>query len=79
MIYTEVYRLGINKRLLKDGKLNYLKCVIYHELAHIIQYNEAVSRGIIKYNALEDCIDILSEDATVADDLVFDNFHHTAL
>ena len=78
MIYTEVYKLGINKRLLKDGKLNYLKCAIYHELAHIIQYNEAVSRGIIKYNALEDCIDILSENATVADDLVFDNFHHTA-
>ena len=40
---TEVYKLGINKRLLKDGKLNYLKCAIYHELAHIIQYNEAVS------------------------------------
>lgn len=71
------YKLTINRKLLKENKLNYLKCVLYHELAHIIQYNEAVARGLIRYNKEGNYIDIICEDSDLVDSLVFDNFHHT--
>lgn len=50
--YTEVldkhkYCIHFNKKLCKEGKDEYRKNVIYHELAHIIQYNETFAIGAI--------------------------------
>lgn len=71
------YILAINKKLLNSDKLNFLKCTIYHELAHIIQHNEAVKNNIIKYNQADDIIEIICDNVYFADNLVFDNGRHT--
>ena len=53
--YTEVldvhkFQLNVNKRLCKENKTDFRLNVVYHELAHIIQYNEAFAYGAIKIN-----------------------------
>lgn len=80
MMFSDVdkYELAININLLRDSKLNFFNCVVYHELAHIIQYNEAVSNKLIKYNKEDNTIDIICDDVGYADSVVFDNFHHTS-
>lgn len=36
------YKIVINDRLARLKKLDFLKTALYHELAHVMQYNEAL-------------------------------------
>lgn len=80
--YTEIlgahkFRLYINQKLTKENKTEFRKNVIYHELAHMIQYNEAFDQGIIKRNEQYGNTEPLPGKETIAYNAIYDNEGHT--
>ena len=80
--YTEIlgahkFCLHINKKLCKENKTEFRKNVIYHELAHIIQYNEAFDQKVIKRNEQFGNTEPLPGKEALAHKVVYDNIGHT--
>ena len=80
--YAEVlgahkFMLYVNKQLCKEGKTEYQKTLLYHELAHMIQYNEAFDQKVIIRDELDGHTEPLPGKATLAHNLVYDNLGHT--
>ena len=72
------FQLNINQQLCKENKTEFRKSLIYHELAHMIQYNEAFAQKVIRYDEeLGNTVAVPSKDA-IAYGAVYDNFGHTA-
>ena len=44
------FQLNINQQLCRENKTEFRKSLIYHELAHMIQYNEAFAQKVIVHN-----------------------------
>ena len=81
--YAEVlgahkFQLHVNKQLCKEGKTEYQKTLLYHELAHIIQYNEAFDQKVIRRDELNGNTEPLPGKEQLAYNLVYDNLGHTA-
>lgn len=82
--YTEVldkhkFCLYLNSKLCKEGKDEYRKNVIYHELAHMIQYNEAFVFGAITINKELGCTEPVEGKENIAHNAVYYNDGHTML
>ena len=72
------FQLNINKQLCKENKTEFRKSLIYHELAHMIQYNEAFAQKVIAYNdEFGNTVPLPGKEA-IAYGAVYDNFGHTA-
>lgn len=72
------FQLNVNQQLCKENKTEFRKSLIYHELAHMIQYNEAFAQKVIKYDEkLGNTVAVPGKDA-IAYGAVYDNFGHTA-
>lgn len=72
------FQLNVNQQLCKENKTEFRKSLIYHELAHMIQYNEAFAQKVIKYDEeLGNTVAVPGKDA-IAYGAVYDNFEHTA-
>ena len=76
---TKIYNISFNKKLLAKNKLNFLKCAVYHELAHAIQHNEAFDANIIKYDKSTDEIYSITDNRNLAKNTIFDIGCHTLL
>lgn len=72
------YQLNINQQLSKENKTDFRKSVIYHELAHIIQHNEAFDQNAITYSTEFKCAEALPGKEAIAYGAVFENNGHTA-
>ena len=79
VVGTKKYVLKLNKKLLYKHKMDYFKCVIYHELAHVIQYNEAYDYHIIAYDEAHDEIYSITSNKNLANNTIFDGDGHTQL
>jgi hypothetical protein len=82
--YTEVlgvnkFRLNINKKLGKENKTDFRLNVLYHELAHIIQYNEAFAFGAIRFNQQFKNTEAVSGFERLADNIIYYDNGHTML
>lgn len=82
--YTEVlgehkFRLNINKRLCKENKTDFRLNVVYHELAHMIQYNEAFVFGAIKFNKQFKNTEAVPGYEQLADNIIYFDDGHTRL
>lgn len=82
--YTEVldvhkFRLNINKRLCKENKTDFRLNVVYHELAHIIQYNEAFAFGVIKINKQFKNTEAVPGYEQLANNIIYHKDGHTML
>lgn len=79
VVGTKKYVLKLNKKLLYEHKIDYFKCVIYHELAHVIQYNEAYDYQIIAYDEVHDEVYSITSNKNLANNTIFDGDGHTQL
>jgi hypothetical protein len=82
--YTEVldthkFRLNINKRLCKENKTDFRLNVVYHELAHMIQYNEAFAFGVIKVNRQFKNTEAVPGYEQLANNIIYYDNGHTML
>ena len=80
--YTEIlgahkFCLYLNTKLCKENKTEFRKNVIYHELAHMIQYNEAFDQGVIMRNEPYGNTEPLPGKEVLANKVVYDNTGHT--
>ena len=71
------YEIAISDRLARLKKLDFLKAALYHELAHVIQYNESFTAGFIVYN--NGVIKSAEGKKIQANNAIFANFGHTQL
>jgi hypothetical protein len=72
------FQLNINQQLRKENKTEFRKSLIYHELAHMIQYNEAFAQKVIICNDEFGNTEALPGKEAIAYGAVYDNFGHTA-
>jgi hypothetical protein len=72
------FQLNINQQLSKENKTEFRKSLIYHELAHMIQYNEAFTQKVIICNNEFGNTEALPGKEAIAYGAVYDNFGHTA-
>ena len=82
--YTEIlgehkFRLNINKRLCKENKTDFRLNVVYHELAHMIQYNEAFIFGVIKFNKQFNNTEPVPGHEQLANNIIYYSDGHTKL
>ncbi len=54
-----------------------MNCAIYHELIHAIQYNEAFSANIIRYNKVSDTIECITQNQELFYNVVYGFDDHT--
>lgn len=74
-----VYNLIFNNKLLQENKLPFLQCTIYHELAHVIQYNEAFDAKIIEFDEASNEIYSITINNELAINTIFGYSDHTLL
>ena len=82
--YTEIlgehkFRLNINKRLCKENKTDFRLNVVYHELAHMVQYNEAFIFGVIKFNKQFNSTEPVPGHEQLANNIIYYSDGHTKL
>lgn len=73
------YKLILNNKLARKKKLNFILCVIYHELCHAIQFNEAFDFNIIKYIVADKKVISNTPNKTLAINTIFGENYHTKL
>lgn len=73
------YNISFNEKLQQDSKLDFLLCAIYHELCHIIQFNEAFDNNIIDFNEKTQEFIYKTENVDLLVNTVFGNCYHTVL
>lgn len=73
------FQLNINKQLCKENKTEFRKSVIYHELAHMIQYNEAFAFGAIIFNKQLGHTEPVKGKENIANNAIYYDFGHTIL
>ena len=73
------YEIVLNRKLANDTKIDFLLCAIYHELCHIIQFNEAFDNDIIDFNKKAQSILNISINETLLKNTIFDFAFHSQL
>lgn len=79
VVGAKKYVLKLNNKLLYEHKIDYFKCAIYHELAHIIQYNEAFDYQIIAYDEAHNEVYSITSNKNLANSTIFEGDGHTLL
>ena len=73
------YVVCFNEKLSQDSKIDFLLCAIYHELCHVIQFNEAFDNDIVDFDETTGEFIYKTENADLLINTVFGNCYHTSL
>lgn len=73
------YKISINSKLAKQEKQNLFLSTLYHELCHIIQFNEAFDNNIIDFNSETKEIICISQNENLLINIIFgiDGSYHS--
>lgn len=73
------YNLVFNEKLNADKKYKFLICAIYHELCHIIQFNEVFDANLLDFDTENNEFVILTDNQDLITNTIFSNNYHTPL
>lgn len=71
------YTIKLHSKLQEKNKYKFLICAIYHELCHIIQFNEVFDANILDFDAAINEFVCLTDNQNLLINTIFSNKYHT--